>query len=206
MRWWQAPRIWPGETIFVLGAGPSLRYVDLSRLRGRRVVTVNYAGLYPAADALVFVDHLPHRADWPGFLDGGLNITTAEGYGAGVLRMANTGARGLETWPQGLRIGAGSIHAAANLAWHLSGPGGRTVLLGADLDYEPAEDGGPPLTHYDGRRLGRRDDRPAYRRRWIPHLEHLAERIAAEGGALLNATVGGALDGVERVALGDLLA
>lgn len=204
--YWQAPRLFPGQTVFVLGAGPSLRHVDLSLLRGRPVIAVNYADLYPAADALVFVDPVEDRATWPGFLPGDrLNVTTADGYGAAARRMANTGARGLETWSRGVRIGAGSLHAAANLAYHFTGPGGRIALLGADLEYEPAPDGGAPITHYDGRRLGARDDRRAYRLRFAPHLAHLAERAAAQGVPIVNATPGGILDGPPRVRLGDLL-
>ncbi|MEQ8345075.1 MAG: hypothetical protein RIB84_23875 [Sneathiellaceae bacterium] len=198
--------MFPGATIFVLGAGPSLRHVDLSVLTGRPVVAVNYADLYPAADALVFVDGVEGREVWPGFLPSGLNVTTAPGHGIRARQMANTGARGLETWPQGLRIGAGSLQAAANLGWHFSGPGGRVALVGADLDYEPAPDGGAPITHYDGRRLEQRDDRPAYRNRFAPHLGWLAEAMELAGGTLLNATEGGQLDTVRRVRLGDLLA
>jgi len=54
---WRVPRDWEGETVFLIGGGPSVSEVDLNRLRGQRVVVINgsYA-VYPQADTLVFTD------------------------------------------------------------------------------------------------------------------------------------------------------
>ena len=51
------PREWPGETVFIVGGGPSVLGVDLEALRGRRVIAIN-SSVYavPWADILYFGD------------------------------------------------------------------------------------------------------------------------------------------------------
>ncbi len=55
---WSVPRDWPGETVFVLGGGPSLIEVDISLLKSHRVIAVNEAGLTiaPWCDVLYYPD------------------------------------------------------------------------------------------------------------------------------------------------------
>lgn len=49
---------WTGETVFILGGGPSLKGFDPRRLRGHKVIGVNEAGLSlcPWADILFWAD------------------------------------------------------------------------------------------------------------------------------------------------------
>ena len=56
-RLWSVPRLWDGESCFVVCGGESVRDLDLSRLANRRVIVVNssYERL-PNADFLVFSD------------------------------------------------------------------------------------------------------------------------------------------------------
>ena len=56
---WRPQPLWPGATAFVLGGGPSLRDVDLTRLKGgaAKVCAVNEASKHaPWADLLYFSD------------------------------------------------------------------------------------------------------------------------------------------------------
>lgn len=54
---WVVPKDWQGETVFIIGGGPSVADVDLSRLRGHHVVVINNSYVtYPDADCLVFTD------------------------------------------------------------------------------------------------------------------------------------------------------
>lgn len=56
-RFWSAPAHWPGETVFIVGGGPSLENFDLTGLAGRRVIAVNNAfKLLPEADIIFFAD------------------------------------------------------------------------------------------------------------------------------------------------------
>lgn len=41
--YWAAPRIWPNGMVYILGGGPSLRLVDIERLRGQHVIAINNA-------------------------------------------------------------------------------------------------------------------------------------------------------------------
>ena len=51
------PRDWVGETVFLIAGGESVKHVDLTCLRGHRVVVINSSYLAcPWADALVFTD------------------------------------------------------------------------------------------------------------------------------------------------------
>jgi len=55
---WRPEALFAGETVFVVGGGPSLRGFDFRCLRGRRVIAVNASGFdVPWADVLVFHDY-----------------------------------------------------------------------------------------------------------------------------------------------------
>lgn len=51
--YWQIPIIWPGATAYVVGGGPSLRDLNWSALRGRRVVGSNNA-MFEHSDVVDF--------------------------------------------------------------------------------------------------------------------------------------------------------
>jgi len=54
---WTVPRLWPGETVFIIGGGPSVRGQNIEALRGRRVIAINSSYLVaPWADYLIFAD------------------------------------------------------------------------------------------------------------------------------------------------------
>jgi len=40
---WPVPKLWPGETVFIIGGGPSLKGFDFTPLHGKRVIGVNQA-------------------------------------------------------------------------------------------------------------------------------------------------------------------
>ena len=44
------PKIWEGQTVFILGGGPSLNDVDLNLIKDRRVIGVNNAYGYPVIE------------------------------------------------------------------------------------------------------------------------------------------------------------
>lgn len=54
---WSVPERWPGETLFIIGGGPSVLGQPVERLEGRRVMVVNTSfRIAPWADYLVFSD------------------------------------------------------------------------------------------------------------------------------------------------------
>lgn len=135
-------RIWPGETIVILGGGPSLTREDAEYCRGKaKVIAIkeaavcSFPGIVPPApwaDVLYACD-----AKWWLFEKGatgfpGLKFALAPQHAwPGVQALKNTGSDGLELDPAGLRTGNNSGYQAINLAVHLGAA--RVLLLGFDM-------------------------------------------------------------------------
>ena len=137
MKFWSVPQEWPGETVFIIAGGPSVRGQNLELLRGRRVIVIN-SSVYavPWADILYFGDwrwwHEPENqvaiANFRGCV-----ITVSrlvEGDKIRICRIAKP--PGLALAPDSLMQKSTSLTAATNLAAHLIGSGGTIIWLGAD--------------------------------------------------------------------------
>ena len=134
-------------TVVCLGGGPSLTPDDVAAVRGKAgVIAINDAyKLAPWADVLYAAD-----AKWwawhqgvPDFRGLKFSLQPDAGRWPGVQVLRNTGERGLEASPTGLRTGRNSGYQAINLAVHLGAT--RVLLLGYDMG--PAADG---KTHWFG--------------------------------------------------------
>jgi hypothetical protein len=139
-RYWRVPRIWPGRTVFILGGGPSLKSVDVDRLRGQRVIAVNNAYKLGAWIDVVFFGDL-RWMQW--HEDGlrqfpGLKVSAHEGHlsalgralGVRVVRKKNS-PEGIFKDPALLAWNANSGACAINLAVHFGAK--RIILLGFDM-------------------------------------------------------------------------
>jgi hypothetical protein len=135
---WSVPREWPGETVFIVGGGPSVLGVDLEALRGRRVIAIN-SSVYklPWADILYF-------GDWRWWAEP-VNQAVVASFRGRVVSVSRLVADDKKVRmcraakPPGLALAHDSLMqkftsltAATNLAAHLIGPGGTIVWLGAD--------------------------------------------------------------------------
>jgi hypothetical protein len=138
MTFWSVAREWEGETVFIVGGGPSVLGVDLEALRGQRVIAIN-SSVYklPWADILYFGDwrwwHEPeNRAAVASFR--GRVVTTSRmcSEDKQVLMCRAAKPPGLALARDSLVQKWTSLTAATNLAAHLVGPGGTIVWLGAD--------------------------------------------------------------------------
>lgn len=138
---WTAPRLWPGETCFIIGGGPSLAGFDFDRLRGRRVIAINASAFKaPFADVCFYGD------DRFGFYNcdalskfAGLLVTVASSQqppNALVMRKI-TPPPAIANDPDALVMRRTSTQAAINLAFHFGVA--RIVLLGVDM--KAADDG-----------------------------------------------------------------
>lgn len=140
---WVAPKIWPGETAFILAAGPSTTSLDLSKLNGRKVIAVKSAWkVYPDADVLFFADGRwwREKALRPGEKEfSGLIVTTAQEIGdPRVSRLQKLDpSHGFLTNPSQVALARSSTTGAMNLAIHFGAT--KLVLLGVDA--KPAPDG-----------------------------------------------------------------
>lgn len=131
----RVPALCPGGTVVCLGCGPSLTPEDVAYCRGRAlVVAINDAWrLAPWADALIASDAAwwCHYKGVPAFEGLKYAMEPAAGKYPGVTVLRNTGDRGLETDPTGLRTGRNTGAAAINLAIHFGAS--RVLLLGYDM-------------------------------------------------------------------------
>ena len=134
--YWSAPPIWQGETCYILGGGPSLKAVDVERLRGARVIAVNEAYLLGDWLPVVFFGdcrwYVWHKSRLLHF--GGLKVTTCRTCvnQPGIKRMRKVNhPRGLESRRDALKWNWSSGAAAINLAVHFGVQ--RIVLLGFDM-------------------------------------------------------------------------
>lgn len=139
---WTAEKIWPGETVFILAAGPSTAALDLSRLAGRKVIAVKSAwAVYPKADVLFFADGRWWREKQlrPGVdAFAGQIVTTAMEIGdARVKRIKKISPSHFSAKSDEVALARSSTTGAINLAIHFGAR--RIVLLGVDA--KPAADG-----------------------------------------------------------------
>lgn len=134
--------LFPGATLVVCGTGPSLTENDCWRALQRHnhfglaindaytlahLATVLYAAdqkWWRWRQQVVDTDLPPHCYTVDYF---------APLYRPSVHLLKITGRDGLELAPDGLRSGGHSGYQAINLAAHLTGPGGRILLLGYDM-------------------------------------------------------------------------
>lgn len=173
-----------GETVFILGGGPSLRGFSMEPLQDHRVIVINDSfRLAPWADCLYFCDMKwwRNRGEEAILTFTGRHIITMDNQIPGITSLRNTGTRGLETDPSGLRHGHNSGYQCINLAYHFGAK--RIVLLGYDMH---PTDG---RLHWNTDRTERTMDFV----NMLPHFITLKEPLERAGVEVINATPGSAL-------------
>jgi hypothetical protein len=138
---WEVPADWPGETVFIIGGGPSVETQPLERLRGRNVIVINSAYLTVSfAQTLFFGDRKwwDDSSNRPGleFFKGCIvsirDVGDPRVLTVPQLLQPRHGPLRLSTDPRLLAMWKTSFSGAINLACHRIGWCGRIVLLGAD--------------------------------------------------------------------------
>lgn len=141
-KFWSIPQIWDGDTVFVLGGGPSLTGFDARCLSGRRVIAVNCAFRLGQFDVMFYGD--PQWPDKYGKgLDefGGLKVTVREEHQnrRDVRVVFRDGhSMGLSKSPGKLHWNLSSGACAINLATLLGA--GKIILLGFDMKQQGGRD------------------------------------------------------------------
>ncbi len=158
-RFYTVTREWPGETVFIIGGGPSVASMDLDALRGRRVIVIN-SSVYavPWADILYFGDwrwwnEPENKAAVANFKGRVVTVSRMVSEAKNVLVCRKTNPPGLAREHDSLMQKWTSLTAATNLAAHLVGPGGTIVWLGADGGVQ-----GGRTHHHKPHRWGSRPD------------------------------------------------
>lgn len=188
------PKSLVGESVFIIGGGPSLRNFQSRQLEGRRVIVTNEAfSLYPSADALVFVDigWWQRRVGAVREVFEGLIIGRGP-YGSMYRasgKMINVAFRSGDEWSEDTRMLAGknSGLAAMNAAYLMGAE--RVFLLGFDLRAIQGRNNYHHL-HDDA---SQRAAQNRYLNLFIPEFVKASKRIAHLGWEVWNLTPGTAL-------------
>lgn len=194
------PKLCPDNgTVVCIGSGPSLTAQDVDLCRGRGlVIAINDAvRLAPFADVLWACDRKwwqahPETDVFPG-LKYSLQFVPGR---EDVLKLKNTGDRGLELEPTGVRTGKNSGYQAVNCAVHLGAT--RILLLGYDM--QPDAKG---RTHFC--RTDPRQGVPEFSM-FINLFASIVEPLKAHGVQVVNCTPGSALPWFLRQSLAEALA
>lgn len=197
------------DTIFLVAPGPSIGSMDLSGLKGRRVIGIKRGFKWAPWCEAVFSTH-PHKfyvepevlsfreahPDCAFYAMGDPREGTAPAW---VTTLRNDRPRGLCKDPTGIGFGANSGHGGMNVAYHRGPPERlkRMVLLGYDMRL------------VDGRSHADREEANTppwqYRNIMVPSFFEIAQDLAAEGIEVLNATPGSKLEIFPRANLEDLV-
>lgn len=208
------PRLWPDSTIVCLASGPSVTRADVDYCRGKvPVIAVNDGCRWaPWADVLYSSDqrwmeyYHGHRVE-PADRAVAEIVTTFAGrkFGCQPLKapkhwnvsvLLNTGERGIETDPCGVRTGRNSGYSAMNVARHLGAK--RIVLVGYDMRNGKTR-------HFFGEhpsRLRSSTDPGTF----IPFYQSLVKPLAQLGIEVVNCTPKSALRMFPSMSLAEALA
>jgi hypothetical protein len=176
--------IFKGETIYLIGGGPSLKGFDFNKLKGKKTIAINKAFLHvPFADVLYWTDTRVYQW-YSKQIDAfsGLKVTNKPNpIKSDIINLLNTGKTGLETKNNGLRHGNNSGYAAINLAYHLGAS--KIILLGYDMGNVKNR------THWhDGYNIPKSKDN-LYQTSMLPNFDTLVEPLKKKNVEILNANL-----------------
>lgn len=191
-----------GETIFIVGGGPSLKDFNFELLKNRVVIAVNKAFLYlPFAQALYWSDssfYDSFKKEIHEFK--GIKVTKNPSPKAeDIINVVETGREGLELEPNGIRNGGNSGYAAINLAYHLGAK--KIVLMGFD-----AKNGAGGNSHWhDGYgKKGASDE--VMQRNWLPHYSSIVNALEERRVKIYNTSILSEIKEIEKITYTEALA
>jgi hypothetical protein len=210
-QFWEVPELWPGQTVAIIGGGPSVTQAQVDYLKGRcRVIAVNDAYLLcPWADVLYFCDDRwwgwhHKRPEYQAFA--GIKVTLENPrvcqLEPGVKPIRNMGREGL--WPgrNGVMTGANSGYQGINLAVHFGAK--RILLIGFDMHMRGGKShwfGKHPINHPT-----KTDNVPGdYSNTMLPNFPTLLDPLKQLGVEVINCTPGSALTCFPMMSLEDAL-
>lgn len=198
---WTIPKMWPDSTVVVLGGGPSLADVDLTRLNGHRVIAVNNAYELGPWEVMFFGDPIWYR--WAhnrvGLSDFcGLKITSnIEHENEPGIKVVRRGIRGqLSDDPSLITWGVNSGLAAITLAYQFGAR--RVLLLGFDFRFVDGK-----ANYHDEHKREIRST--LFEDRFHVQFKQLAPQLEKKGVEVINCTPESALDVFPIMPLEDVL-
>tara|TARA_R100000657_G_C4680324_1_gene128462 strand:- start:677 stop:1474 length:798 start_codon:yes stop_codon:yes gene_type:complete len=191
------PEIFLGETVYIIGGGPSLKGFNFSHLAGSRTIAINKAIIYHMpADVLYWTDgrfYTWYKNEVDSY--GGLKFALKPGsqYTSDIRVLRKGKPYGIEDDPQTLAHGFNSGYAAINLAYHLGAK--RIILLGFDM----CDDG--TSTHFHDGYPARAAGPHVYEDKFLPGFKSLAASLKERGITVLNASLYSKLNVFPKITL-----
>ena len=216
---WVAPKIWPGQTVFIIGGGPSLKGFNWDLIKQFRCIGCNDAyQLGSWVDVCCFGDLTWYNIHYKETIDtedrgiipglkkfGGLIVScNPELNGLPYLHCMARRPRGFSIRPFEVAWNCNTGSASINLAYHLGAK--RAVLLGFDMRFS---NDGENNWHYNLKDPDQKTTYPGIHKKFQDHFIYMErERKAKVGDSfeVLNATPGSELDVFPKVKLEDILA
>jgi hypothetical protein len=197
-------REWEGETVALIGSGPSLTQEQCNTVRSLNTIAVNDAWiLAPWADVLYFADHrwlVWHCEALASFK--GVKVSIEQHMqvefppDVHVLRNLDNGdPAGLSLDPTGIKTGCNSGYQALNLAVLLGAK--RIILLGYDYRFDGSRShffGDHPVPTFENHLPG-----------YAQKFSTIENKLIELGIEVLNATPGTALNAFPKVSLEDVI-
>jgi hypothetical protein len=214
--YWPVPRLWPGETVVLIGGGPSLTPAQVNACKHRaRVIAINDAlRLAPWCDVHYFCDdrwwRWHHRSDWYKAYTG-LRITLENLHLAKedptLKSVQNVGrpdapkqpTEALCSEPTGVMPGRNSGYQCINLAVHLGAK--RILLLGFDMKGVLA--GRSVRTHWFGKHPDPTAD--SVYAEFLQQFPKLVKPLAALGVDVINCSPDSALGCFKKTTIEEAL-
>lgn len=201
-KFWTPPSIWEGETVFIIGGGPSVRDAPLELIHHRKVIGCNQAfELGPWVDVCFFADCRWFRWNHEALRDfAGLKLTLCQRLedGTGVRRLQRVTGMGISQKPGCIAWNGNTGAGAINLAWHL---GSRSVvLIGFDMKLTPDA----PCKGHNWHDKHQRFHTPKgdiYRMRFLPRFQRVAQDAKKLGIKVYNANPESALEEFPKMTL-----
>jgi hypothetical protein len=194
--------LFAGQTVFCLASGPSLADVDLTRLRGRRIITVNSSCHHAASagldgellyfgDETWYRDHLEAVEAWPGMIVTRWTRAKRLVPRIKLIQMEQRPDFPINGAPS-IRKGRSSGHAVISLAVAMGAA--RIVLLGYDMRVVD----GRSHCHDD---YSQADHPDLYATEFLPHFDGWNAAALARNVNVVNATPDSALTEFEFTSL-----
>jgi len=193
--------IWKGETVYLIGGGPSLKGFTWNSLRGKKTIAINKAlKFYPHADAVYWTDGRVFtwlEEEINNFK--GLKYTIRPKAYPGHVNLLRRGKKfGIETSPNSVAHGNNSGYAAINLAIHLGAK--RIVLLGYDMGQ--TSEGSHFHDGYPVNATGAK----IYKEQFLPGFDILKDALKGKDIQIYNACPTSNLKIFPRITIADALA
>lgn len=174
--------VFKGETVYLIGGGPSLKDFDWNRLLGKKTIAINKAFYHHQSSQVMYWTDSRFYTWYKDDIDKfkGLKYTLRKGYYSDDIKLLKRGVKyGIELSRDTLAHGNNSGYAAINLAYHLGAK--KIILLGYDMGNVSGK------SHFHEGYPTRAAADEVYQKQFIPGFGAIYEALKTRGIQVYNA-------------------